>query len=390
MQVFKLCMKIIRKNKASMLVYVLVFLGIAILISCITSQHPITAAYSTEKADIAFFTEENTPLVTGLKQELSKSANFVDIADNSEKLQDALYYRKVTYIVRIPNGFTGKIMNGEKVTLDRTTVPDSVYAAFIDMKINRYLNMASLYVKNVPAITQEKLVSSLKNDMGKSASITMASSQKNVDTAQKPFTAYYFNFLAYVLPAVLIFGISIVMQIMNEKDRRNRTFCSPIPPRSYNTQLLLSIAFLALLCWAVLILPCAALDPAHFFQQSTLYLILNSFVFLLTAIGLGFLISVFVQGMSAVSALANICTLGPCFIAGVFMPQAFLGSTVLKIASFTPTYWFVKANDSLAAMTHFSYDVLSPIYSDILIELAFAAAFFAVGLAGSRRKRVEA
>ncbi len=388
MQVFKLCMKIIRKNKAAMLVYVLVFLGIAILISRITAQHPVTSAFSTAKANVAFFTEENTPLVTGIKQELSKSSNFVKIEDNTEALQDALYFRQVTYIVRIPKGFTDKIMNGEKATLERTTVPDSVYGTYIDMKINRYLNMASLYVNSVPGISQEKLVSDLKDDMGKSALVTMTSAKKANDS-EKPFTAYYFNFLAYVLPAVLIFGISIVMQIMNEKDRRSRTFCSPISPKSYNAQLIFSIGFLAVACWAVLILPCAVLDPSHFFQQSTWYLVLNSFVFLLASLGLGFLISIFVQGMSAVSALANICTLGPCFIAGVFVPQAFLGSTVLKVASFTPTYWFVKVNDTLASTTHFSYDVLSPVYGDILIELAFAAAFFAVGLAGSKRKRLE-
>ena len=35
MQVFNLCMKILRKNKASILLYVFIFLGIAITISAI-------------------------------------------------------------------------------------------------------------------------------------------------------------------------------------------------------------------------------------------------------------------------------------------------------------------------------------------------------------------
>ena len=106
MQVFSLCMKIIKKNKATMLVYVFIFLGIAILISIASSKEPIGSAYASSKTDIAFFSGQNTPLVAGLKQELSKTANFVDVADNTESLQDALYFRKVTYIVREPKGFT--------------------------------------------------------------------------------------------------------------------------------------------------------------------------------------------------------------------------------------------------------------------------------------------
>ncbi len=181
MQVFNLCMKIIKKNKAAMLVYVFVFLGIAIFIAAVSAKEPVGVMYTASKTDIAFFSEENTPLVAGLKQELSKTANFVDIADNTEALQDALYFREVTYIVRVPKGFTEKFMNGENVSIERTTVPDSVYSTYIDMKINRYLNTASLYVKSEKKITQEQLVNNLKDDMSKTASVTMSTAQKSTD-----------------------------------------------------------------------------------------------------------------------------------------------------------------------------------------------------------------
>ena len=389
MQVFKLCMKIIRKNKIAMLIYVVVFLGIAILISRLAQQQPIPTIYSTTKADVAFFAEENTPLVSGLKQELSKTADFVDLEDNTEKIQDALYYREVTYIVRVPKGFTEKIMNGEKATIERTTVPDSVYGTYIDMKINRYLNMAELYVKSDAGVTQEKLVSSLKSDLSKSAAVTMTSVQKKADTNSKPFTSYYFNYLAYVLPAVLIFGVAVMLQTINGRELRNRTFCSPTTPKAFYLQLLLAIAIFSVACWLILILPCMALDPKNFFQTSTRYMILNSLAFLLSCVGISYLIGSLVRGMSAISALANVCTLGPCFIAGVFVPQTFLSSSVLKLASFTPTYWFVKANDALGAATNISSELLSGYYGDIVIELAFAVAFFAVGLAAGKRKRIE-
>lgn len=388
MQVFSLCIKIIKKNKAAMLVYALVFLGIAILTSVESSREPIGVMYTTAKTDIAFFSDENTPLVAGMKQELSKSANFVDVTDNTEALQDALYFRKVTYIVRVPKGFTEKFMNGESVSLERTTVPDSVYSTYIDLKLNRYLNTASLYVKSEKGITQKQLVYNLKDDMGKTASVTMSTAQKSADERDQPFTSYYFNYLAYVLPALLIFSVSVVLEVCNNKDRRARSFCSPMTPRSYNMQLILAIASFSVVCWFVLLLPCAAFDPKHFFSPGTPYQILNSFVFLLTAVGVSYLIGNLVNGKDAISALANICALGPSFIAGVFIPQRFLSNSVLKIATFTPAYWYVKANETIGSVTHFSTDVLSSAYGCMLVELVFAAAFFALGLAANRRKRI--
>lgn len=373
-----------------MLIYLFVFLAIAILISRVAEQQTIPTAYSTKKADVAFFAEENTPLVSGLKEELSKTADFVNLEDNEEKIQDALYYRKVTYVVRIPKGFTEKIMNGKEAIVERTTVPDSVYGTYIDMKINRYLNMAQLYVESKAGITQEKLVSNLKNDLSKSVNVTMTSSQKSADFGNRPFTSFYFNYLAYALPAVLILGIAVLMQTINGKELRRRTFCSPITPRAFNSQLLLAISGFSVTCWVILVLPCLFIDPKHFFELSTYYMILNSFALLLVSMGISYLIGSLVRGMNSISALANVCTLGPCFIAGVFVPQTFLSSSVLKLASFTPTYWFVKANDALGTATHIGNELLSGYYEDILIELAFAAAFFAVGLVAGKKKRMEA
>ena len=388
MPVFNLCMKIIRKNKAGMMVYIIVFLGIAVLISAASSRHPVVGSYTATKVDAAFFSEENTPLTAGLKQELSKSADFVELPDNPSSLQDALYFREVTYIVRIPKGFTAAFLKGGKVKIGRTTVPDSVYSTMVDMKIDRYLNTAALYVKGEPGITPEQLAAQLKRDMAQEAAVTVSAAQtsSNSDDTQQPFASTYFNYLAYVLPAVLIYGVSAVLDACSDESLRARNFCSPMKPRSYSVQILLGIAAFSVACWLILLLPCAFFDPAHFFSKATPYQLLNSFAFLLTAAGVSCLVGSLVKGKEAVSALANICSLGPCFLAGVFIPQKFLSDSVLKLASFTPAYWFVKANETVGGAAALSREVLSPVFGDIFVELVFAAAFFAVGLAVSRRR----
>ena len=58
--------------------------------------------------------------------------------------------------------------------------------------------------------------------------------------------------------------------------------------------------------------------------------------------------------------IANILGLGMSFLCGIFVPQAFLGNTVLAIGRFLPAYWYVRitnmfgsyANDVFSASTY--------------------------------------
>ncbi|MCI1956046.1 MAG: ABC transporter permease [Oscillospiraceae bacterium] len=393
MQVFKLCIKVLEKNKTAMLIYIFIFLVISVMISRLSVSKPQTG-YADVKTDIAFLSEENTPLVNGLKQELSKSANFVTVADQTEALQDALYFRDVTYIVRIPKGFTERFLKGENVRIEKTTVPDSVYGAYLDMKINRYLTTAALYAKYGGGMPQKKLVSLLKSDLDQTASVTLKPEKvRSAETVESggtgtTFTMYYFNYLAYVLPAVLIFGIGAIMQVFNNRDLSLRSFCSPITARNYNFQFLLANIVFCIVCWAILLIPCALLDPKHFFSRATSFLLLNSFAFLLSAGGLSYLIGNLVKNRSAISALSNVCSLGPSFIGGVFIPRLMLSDTVLKIASFTPTYWYVKANEQIEALGTFDFSNLASSYGCMAVEAGFAVAFLALGLTAGKKTRV--
>ena len=175
MQVFKLCMKIIRKNLRSMAIYVVIFLAVSLLISFLSSgQQAQQADYTTYKNSIAFISEEESVLVAGLREELAKVANFVTLPDEKEKLQDALFFRNVTYIVRIPEGFTQRFMDGEPAELEKTIVPASVTNTYTDLTINQYLNTARLYVNQMEGITQEDLVSRVREDLAVSTPVTLS------------------------------------------------------------------------------------------------------------------------------------------------------------------------------------------------------------------------
>jgi len=96
-----------------------------------------------------------------------------------------------------------------------------------------------------------------------------------------------------------------------------------------------------------------------------------------------------VKSHNAIPAVNNVVTLGLCFISGVFVPMELIADSVLRIASFTPTYWFVKANNQIAKLTQFDFANLEPIFTSMLIQICFALAFFAAALVANKKRRFE-
>ena len=386
MPVFKLCLKIIRKNLPSMSIYIVVLLVVSTLVTlnAAPKQQP---DFSQAKADIALIAGESSPLIDGFKEELSKTANFVDIPDETEKLQDALYFRSVTYILRIPEGFTRDFIQGGDMQLQKTIVPNSIDNAYIDLSINQYWNTARLYIKNQPGITQEDLVRHLKEDLAVSTPVDLKAKSK-VSSSQDPIS-FYFNYLSYALAAVLILGISSILLAFRNRDLSRRNFCSPIRANDFNFQLGLACLLFAAVSWAIAAGLCFVLDFKNSLNENMLYFLLNSFVFTFCLASVSYLIGNLLKDRNAMAAVCNVVALGPCFISGVFVPQEFLNDTVLRIASFTPTYWYVKANLGISSLTRFDFSSLSSIYSCILIELGFAVAFFAVSMVIGKRNRLR-
>ena len=158
MQVFKVYFKIIKANMGQMIIYLIVFLAISVLYSTFATTNN-EESFSQTKTNVAFINlDENTALLTGFKEYLSKNVNFIDVENNEEKLQDALFFRDVEYIVTIPKDFTSNFLQGKPVELQKTIVPSSTTRMYVDMAINKYFNMARVYVNNIPGITEENLV----------------------------------------------------------------------------------------------------------------------------------------------------------------------------------------------------------------------------------------
>ena len=386
MQIFKLCMKVIKKKLPIMSIYIGVFVMLSLIMSSnISKETEKEPSFVESKANIAVIAEESTPLTEGLIKELEKNADFVEIADDTEAIQDALYFRFATYILRIPEGFTQRFMSGEEVMLEKTVVPDSYTGVYIDMSVEKYLNTARLYVRNLKDIDINQLVEYVAGDMTKQTNLVVTVPEdKQVDFV---YSNYFFNYFVYSLFSVLILGISTLMMVFNEDNLRKRNACSPIPAMRSSLQFFLAILVFTLVSWMIMVVCCVLFNLKNSININTVYFIINSFVYALSCAAMSFLIGNLIKGEGSLSAVTNVVALGSSFISGVFVPQELLGSTVLRIASFTPSYWFVNANNIIAKTSNFNLKKMEPVFSSMLIQLGFTVAFLAVALVVGKKKR---
>jgi len=387
MQVYKAFFKVIQKNRGQILIYLVVFMVLALLLTN-TYNPPQNTDFSKVKVNIAFINnDDDSQLVAGLKTYLSENANLVDLPDDTQKLQDALFFREVEYILRVPAGFTEAILGGQDVQLEKTTVPDSTSNVYMDLLINKYLNTAQTYTTYMPGLSQADLTQYLAKDLAEQSEVTMISNGSHSANAEK--SGYYFNYLSYSMFAILILGVCSVMLVFNDTDLKRRNLCSPIRSANMNFQMILGNLSFAILTWLVLISASFVMYGSFMFSTPGLLLLLNSFVFTLTALSISYLIGNLVKSRGAMSAVANVFALGTSFISGVFVPQELLGDNVLTIASFTPTYWYIKANNEIAAAVRFNADNLQSIFTSMVLVLTFGVAVLGVTLVLIKQRRVE-
>ena len=391
MPVFKLCLKIINKNKLLMMIYILTFVMVSLIVMSFNKQDDSIKEYSDTKVSIAILSEEDTALTKGLEKELSKIAKIEqldkDQDDLTETIQDALYFRALHMVIRIPKGFTSSVLSGQPAIVETITVPGSIESIQVKLLINQYMHLTKLYVSSGSANDADALAASIESAMGSASKVQMIES--NPKAVQGDLMPFFFNYLAYSYMFVMILGVSGIMLVMGRKEIKWRNACSPMSSLKLSIQFLLAIALFALGVWMILIMLCLVLDMRNAFKINTLYFMINSMIFGISVLGLSFLLGSLIKGKEASSAIANIVTLSSCFLSGVFVPQAFLGESVLRVASYFPTYWYVKANNRIAEITQFNFNSLEEILGIFLIELGFALAFMILALAVGKRNQLR-
>ena len=93
-----------------------------------------------------------------------------------------------------------------------------------------------------------------------------------------------------------------------------------------------------------------------------------------------------INSVDALNMIGNTLGLGMSFLTGIFIPQEYLGKSVLAFAKLLPSYWYINASDILSNYNQTGSE-LKTVFVDIGIELLFAVAIMAIALVVSKYKR---
>ncbi len=388
MQVFKAYYKILKTELTAILIYAGLFLMLTILFTSNITEN--TEQFKMKKVSVMVINEDSeNSLINGFLNYLEDYVTFVEPKVDDAAIRDALYNREVSYILTIPVGFTDSFYHNGDISLTKRTAPDSMEAVSIDNAVDNYFNISRVYRGYLPEASADEISAYVKVNLQEQTTVKLNSELKDTVSSGNSQNKYYFNYLGYIMIAIFIASISTVMFSFHGLDIRRRHFASPITVRDLNVQLLLANLIFVMIYMVIFIAVGYIINKQRIINVNTLLFWLNSITFALVILSISYLIGISVKSRKAISAISTAASVGLAFLSGIFVQQEFLGAPVLKVASFTPVYWFVKANNTIVTVTQTTWSQLSVIASYMAIQLGFAVAIISIALVVSKRKRQQ-
>lgn len=386
MKVFRAYIKIIQKNLLLISINMLVFIGLSAAMSSSLNNNEGMNQYQSEKMKVAIINhDKNGDISSALCDYIDKNADVVEILETKEGIQDALFNRVAEYVITIPEGFSSDLLAGKDVKLDKMEIAGSFSGVYMDHMVDQFLNTVRIYSSQLgDQESLETLVDRVELDLKQSVSVEF--NHENTSAGESNSIKYYFNFAVYSTMATAILGICTLVGTFNIKDIRRRNLVSPMKPMTLNLIQIAGNSLFMLVIWIVNLMVGFAIAGKTMLELKSMMMAANLFVVSFVALTMGFLVSVLIKSKNGQSAVANTVSLGFSFISGVFVPLELLGKSVKIIASFTPTYWYVKVNNEIANLAHYAPDDMKNIFYWIGIEILFGVAFLTLAMIISKQK----
>lgn len=387
MTVFKAFLRILARNKWVILMYS----AILIIFSVFSLQaNESTVTFEAVKPDLCIINHDAEEGITkSLFDYLSANNNIIDLpADDPDAISDALFYRKINYLVEIPAGFRDDFLTGRNPAITTRSTGD-YNASLAEMNLTRFLDVANQYLATAASsgtqtVDEATLIKNLEATLATEVDVQLTSA---LDTTSLDRAAFYYNFMNYPLLVGCIYIVATVMLSFRDEKISRRIAMGGVTPEHVNRILLAANALFALALWLSYVLISFVVVGPVMFSLHGLWLILSSFVFTLCATALAFLIANLLRSRNAINGITNVVALGSSFLCGAFVPMTWLPDGVVAAAHILPSYWYISANDLITTLETFTFDSLQPVILHLLVILAFAALFTIIANLLSHRRK---
>ncbi len=378
MTVFKAFLKVLNKCKVPIIIYTVILVFFSAF-NMQTSNNSVS--FTASKPNILIVNEEKEEGITkSFINYLNKNSNVISIESSEEKIDDALFYRDVSYVIYVPEDFSEEIISGKTPEIKVKSVGD-YGASLANMMVERYLKIANVY--SDVAESKEELVHLVDDTLDTKIDVKITS---KLDSNSIEKAAFYHNFLNYCILAGTIYVICLILSSFKDENINKRTMVSSMSNKKYNRILLLSNGLFAFILWIFYLLIAFILIGKVMSTMHGLFFIINSFIFTFCALTIAFLIANLVSNKNAVNGIVNVIALGSSFLCGSFVPASMLPDFVLKIAHVLPSYWYIKTNDLLKEVEAFNIETIKPILTNMFIIICFSIVFIIITNMVSKRK----
>ena len=367
MTVFKTFWKIVNKYKGTIILYTVMLISFGGI--NLTSNDTTTTFTSTLPNIAIVNNDQKSVLTNNLISYLSENSKVVDIENDEEKINDALFYRDVSYVVYIPKNYTNDVLKGMNPTINIKSTNDYT-SSLEEMMLTDYLNLQNTYLK---LTTDQAKLTNYINDTLKDKSEVVLTSK--VDTKSFSKVSRYFNFASYSILAVVIFIITLVLTSFKEKTVNKRIVVSSMNYKKHNGLILKSSLLYALIVWVLFSLLAIILLGKSLLNIRGLLLLLNTLVFTLQALTFALLISSLVNNKDAIGGIVNVVALGSAFLCGAFIPSMYLPEKVVSISHIFPAYYYNNSNDLVTSLEVINLTTLKPFITNIMMMLVFMLVF---------------
>lgn len=381
MTVFKTFLKVLNKCKVPIIMYTVFLIGFGGF-NIKTSEN--STNFVSSKPDILIINQDEEQGITkNLVEYLKENCNIIDVKNNTQAINDALFYRDVNYIIYIPQNYRQDFLNGKNPEIEIKSTGD-YQASLAEMLLTRYINVANIYQRNISS--EQEMLEKINETLSKQTKVEITS---KLDTNNLSKATFYYNFANYSILAGCVYVICLILSSFKEEKIAKRTIISSMNYKKYNRQLLLSSSLFTIVLWILYVVLSFILVGNIMFTLHGLMYIVNSFIFTICAVAIAFLIGNLVNNKNAINGIVNVVALGSSFLCGAFVPVEWLPDTVLKIAHILPSYWYIQTNENIKLLEEVNIQNLKPILINMLVILAFTIIYIVITNIISKKKRIN-
>lgn len=382
MKAFKLYFKVMRSSVATILTYLGIF---AVIFNFV-----IQAYLPSEKEDlniqehkIAVFDADESPVSKAFTAYLAEHAEIVELEDTEIAINDALFEGDAYYVIRIPQGFGEQMLDPECHNAE-LNARGSVYvhlsiasAQLVESYQQTFQVYKQAFGGRIPADKLEETLNLIRTDLQGEVS---THAFQGGDTSKLSVLGVSYNYTFYIIIALLSAVIGGTLISMENQNVKRRDLVSGIPERQRTFGIFLATLLFSVVLWVFLLVILYSWLGFDLLNNSkSPWLIGVSFVHMVAILAIVNFFITLLRNKGSLNFFSTVFSLALSFTSGVFVPLKFIQTPVQKVASFMPTVWAVKANDSIINMPEQTPDY-SFVWQSMGIMLLMATAFLCLTL----------